>query len=189
MASTATSLYDLAAELLTVAAGILAATPSGAPAAKYVSQGPPAIDCPNQLTVHAGLVAYAQDLSRGGRDSAIIDPRFPVVPMVPLTITAMRCVSKQAMPSGGVQMRDPQLTAIQADAKVCYIDAWSLFNGLRRAQREGTLFAGYPCRKFDIGGVIPLAPEGGALGNMVTLEVQLDGYDADGVPPAFPVFP
>lgn len=181
MTSTATSLYDLAAELLAVASGILAATPSGVPAAKYVSQGPPAIDCPNQLTVHAGIVAYAQDLSRGGADG-IIDPRFPVVPMVPLTITAMRCASKQALPSGGAQLKLPQITAIQADAKVCYIDAWSLFNGLRRAQREGTLFAGYPCRKFDIGGCIPLAPEGGALGNMVTLEVQLDGYDAAGVP-------
>lgn len=179
MASTADSLYQVAVELLSRSAAILAATPAGAPTNQYVAHGPPAYDCCDSLIVHAGTLQYG-DFSRGATGSPRVDARFPVVPVVPLTITALRCVNQQAMPQGGVQIKPAQLASIAADAQKVYRDGWSLLCGIYKMQREQTLFAGYPCRVFEVDGVLPISPEGGCLGWSLDVHVQLDGFDPAG---------
>lgn len=179
MPSNADSLYGIAAELLASAAAILAGTAAGAPTNQYVAHGPPAYDCPDSLIVHAGPLQWG-DFSRGAQGSPRVDPKMFVVPVVPLTITALRCVNRQAMPSGGVAIRNAQLAAINADAQKVYADGWSLFIGINKRYRAGTLFAGYPCRVFEVDGALPVSPEGGALGWTLDVHVQLDGFDPPG---------
>jgi hypothetical protein len=84
------------------------------------------------------------------------------------------------MPQGGLQFHEPQVAAMLSDAQKVYEDGWSLFNGIRKLVNANTLFAGYPCRIWDISDTIPVAPEGGALGWMLTVRVQLDGFDPPG---------
>lgn len=180
MPSTSDSLFSIATELLARSTAILAGTPAGAPTNQYVAHGPPAYDCPDSLIVNVGTIAYGP-FSRGpSTGTAAPDPKSFVVPIVPLTVTLLRCVNRQAMPSGGVQVRPATLTAIQADAQIVYRDGWSLFCGLRKGYRDGTLFAGFPCRFYDMTGALPVAPEGGALGWTLDVLVQLDGFDPAG---------
>lgn len=181
MASNEDTLYDAATTLLAAAAQILAGTPAGAPTHRYVAHGPPAYDCPDSLIVHAGILQYG-DFKRGGMDafSSLRDPKMPVVPMVPLTITVLRCVNAQAMPAGGVAIRSPNLAKIAEDAEIVYRDGWSLFCGIHKLYRDGALFPGYPCRAFEIDGTIPVSPEGGALGWTMDVQVQLDGFTPPG---------
>lgn len=179
MASNSDSLYGIAAELLTRAAAILAGTPAGAPANQYVSQGPPAYDCCNLLTVHAGVLVYG-GFRRGADGTIQPDPRMHVVPTVPLTITVLRCANQQALPSGGLQIQNAKLAAINQDSQVVYRDGWCLFNGINKAQRDGSLFAGWPCRPFEIDGALPLSPDGGCLGWTLDVHVALNGFDPAG---------
>jgi hypothetical protein len=180
VASTADSLFAIAQELLAKSAAILAATPAGAPANQYVAHGPPAYDCPDSLIVNTGTIGYGPFARGPSTGTAAIDPKSFVVPVVPLTVTALRCVNQQAMPSGGVAIRPAKITAVQADAQVVYRDGWSLWCGLRKATRENTLFAGFPCRFYDMSGALPVSPEGGALGWAIDVVVQLDGFDPAG---------
>lgn len=169
------SLYGLAGELLTVAASILDTTPAKAPAVQFVCHGPPPYDCCGFVAVAAGPITYAAfsrgSITMGGRTA---DPRMPVDPNIALVVYVLRCASAQ--PQGGLQITLPQAAAISKDAEVAAADGWSLWNGLRNRQRAGTLFAGWPCRVFDIDNALPLAPDGGCLGWAVTLNVGLDGY-------------
>lgn len=177
MASNADSLYGIAAELLAKSAAILAALPAGAPKNQYVAHGPPAYDCPDSLIVNTGMLGYS-DYTRGL--NARTDPKMPLVLVAPLTLTVLRCVNQQAMPSGGVQIRPALLAAIQADAQKVYADGWALFVGINQAYQDGSLFAGHPCRPFEISGGLPVSPEGGALGWTLDVIVALDGYAVPG---------
>lgn len=179
MANTQDSLFTAASGLLAAGVAILAGTPAGAPKHQYVAHGLPAFDCPDSLIVSVGTLQYG-DFASGATDALTRDPRMHVVPIVPLTLIALRCVNAQAMPQGGVTLRNAQAAKIQADAEIVYRDGWSLFNGIHQMQRAGTLFAGYPCRAFEIDGVLPVSPEGGTLGWMLDVHVQLDGFDPPG---------
>lgn len=176
MPSTADSLYGIASELLATAVAILAGTAAGAPANQYVSHGPPAYDCPNTVAVNAGMIQYAPNLQKG--PGGIFDPRMDVQILVPLTITALRCAT--ALPQGGAVITLPTAAKINADAQMVYADGWSLFCGVRNANRDGTLFTHWPCRVLEIDSAIPIAPEGGVLGWSLTLHIQLDGFDPVG---------
>ncbi len=176
MPSTATSLYDLAAELLAASAAILATTTAGAPTVQYVSAGPPAYDCCDQLTVDVGIIGYGPfnaDVIAGDAYARLTED---VVTLVPLNVTHLRCAN--ARPSGGVKVTLPQVAKMTQDAQTVYEDGWVLWNGLRGAARSGSLFTGTPCRIFALSGANVIAPDGGCLGYAVSLVVELDGYSA-----------
>lgn len=177
--TSATSLYAIAAELLTRSAAILAGTAAGAPDTQFVSQGPPPYDCPNQLTVHAGIIQYG-NFRAGAEGTTIRDPKMHTVIMVPLTITALRCARPGALPQGGIEILNADPAQIQADAEAVYADGWSLFCGINKLYRDGSLFAGFPCRPFEVDAALPISPDGGMLGWALTLHVQLDGFDPPG---------
>lgn len=172
----ASSLYGIAAELLVKSAAILAGTPAGAPTNQYVSQGAPPYDCCDTLTVHCGVLGYSP--TTRGIPPGIVNPQMMVTPRVPLTVTALRCA--KANPQGGVVITLPTPSQINTDAQTVYGDGWSLFCGLTKANRDKTLFAGYPCREFEIIGATPVSPEGGCLGWVVDCRVELDGFDPAG---------
>jgi hypothetical protein len=172
------SLYEVALELLTASAAILATTSGGAPTNRLVVHGLPAFDCCDSLFVSVGTLSYDSLMRQppGGAPGSMRASQMPVVPIVPLTVTALRCVSRQAMPEGGLAIRAADADAIQTDARAVYADGWSLLCGLYHAHKDGSLFADYPCRVSEVGAVIPVAPEGGCLGWAVVVTVTLDGF-------------
>lgn len=173
----ASSLYGAAAELLAKSAAILDALPAKAPANQFVSHAPPAYDCCNTLTVHAGTIIYGA-FRRGAEGSVLNDPKMHVVPMIPLIVTVLRC--QNAQPQGGLEITLPTAAQMAADAQAVYADGWTLYCGLNTAFRDGSLFAGFPCRAFEIDGALPIAPQGGCLGWAIAVQVQLDGFDPVG---------
>lgn len=179
MTSTADSLYGIAAELLAKSVAILAATTAGAPANQYVSHGEPPYDCCDTLTVHVGMLRYGAFKLGADESTGVRDPKMPVVPVLPLVVTALRCM--RAMPQGGLQISLPTPAVMAADAQAVYSDGWSLFCGIGNAFRAGSLFAGYPCRPFEVDPALPVAPEGGCLGWTLTVQVALDGFDPPGM--------
>lgn len=175
----ASSVYALAVELLTASQQIIAATPGGPLTNAYISHGPPAYDCPDMLTVHVGVLQYAPQIRRQAPTAPPQpDPKMPVVLVVPLTITALRCA--HAVPDGSLELALPTGDATASDAEKVYADGWSLMNGIRKKILNGSLFPGHPCRIWDFDNVTPVAPEGGALGWMMNLYVALDGFDPVG---------
>lgn len=174
----ASSAYALAVELLQASQAIIAGTPGGAIDNAYISHGPPVYDCA-LLTVHAGVLQYAPSIRRGPPEGSVQpDPKMPVVLVVPLTITALRCAL--AVPQGGLEISLPTGDETASDAEKIYADGWSLMNGIRHRILADTLFPGYPCRIWDFDNVTPVAPEGGFYGWMMNLYVQLDGFDPPG---------
>lgn len=171
--TTRTSLYDLAAELLTEAAVILGTTTSGAPAIQYVSAGPPPLDCCGILTVHAGIITYGPFNAEFGLGDAFDQANRPVIPIVPLTISAFRCAT--AVPTGGASITLPAAAKMAADASVVYEDAWTLWNGLRQAITSDELFGG-SCKAYMSESATIVAPEGGCVGSVVTLVTELEGF-------------
>lgn len=178
MTTTASSLYDAANELLGKAKAILTAGANGAPAFCYVSHGPPPYDCCDMLTVHVGMIENDPDFLRTGTMGRHIDPKMPTVPRVPLTVTVLRC--QNALPGGGTQITMPTAAQMDADAKRVSDDGWTLFCGLHKAYRDGSLFTGYPCRPVEVGSALPVAPEGGCLGWAIAVMIELDGFDPAG---------
>lgn len=175
----AQSLYGLATDLLASAVAVLAGTPGGAPSTQYVSHGPPPFDCCDTVTVHVGTLTYAPGISRTApQGGAQADPKMPIVLVVPLTITALRC--QNAQPAGGLQITLPAASAMQADAQAVYADGWSLMCGIRKRILDNTLFPGHPCRIWDFDNVLPVSPEGGCLGWTMSLYVALDAFDPPG---------
>jgi hypothetical protein len=172
------SLYGIAAELLAKSAAILAGTAAGAPSNQYVSHGEPPYDCCDTLTVHVGMLRFGSFKLGADGSTGVRDPKMPVVPVVPLVVTALRCQRAQAQ--GGLQITLPSPSLMAADAATIMADGWSLFCGINNAQRAGSLFAGYPCRPFEVDPALPVAPEGGCLGWTLSVQVALDGFDPAG---------
>lgn len=174
MTSTATSLYDLASELLTQSAAILDTTTSKAPKIQYVSHAPPALDCCGLLTVHAGALTYGPFGNEQIIGDAFAQSNRPVVPIAPLYVSVFRCAT--AVPVGGAQITLPAAAKMAADALVTYTDVWTLWCGIRQQVERGALFAGFPCRPFMTDSVTLAAPQGGCIGWVVGVQVSLDGF-------------
>lgn len=168
------SLYALCDELLVAASQACELSRGGAMDRVYVSPGPPAWDCPNQLTVHAGGPAEA--------DTAPLQP--PLQPyhrvddgllmnMITLTITALRCA-----PSWGEapSTSTPSIEALEEAAKETLDDVWCIWNHVATRKRDGTLFPPKKTRELIFDQALPLLTEGGIAGWQMQMRVQLDGF-------------
>lgn len=170
--SSASSLYDLAAELLTHAQAATATTSAGAIGSAYVSISDPAYDCCPQLTVHARIgdkPAFAPNQAPGDATHRL---RGPSLNLFSFRVTLLRCV--KIVTPGGV----PAPSALNADAALAYEDGWVLWNYLAGRIRDGSLWAGFPCRDVSLGPLQPVNPQGGCAGWVLDLLVSLDGYAA-----------
>jgi len=166
----ASDLYDAAESLLAAAATAIAAGGNVAPAVQYVSAGPPAIDCCDQLTVHVQL--HVQVAMREAGSQAIPQSR-PAVQMATFVVTAMRCYP---IVEGGVQLRVPDGQKLDAAARVVYLDGWALWNGVRTLIRTDRLFPGRWCRSVDTGPMTPMPTQGGCAGWQLPVLAEVDGY-------------
>ena len=164
-----TDLFDLELTFLSACEDALDTIPGsapgfgGSPARSFVSPGPPALDCPDQLTVHTGPI-------NDGRTSGPVPsaPKFKIN-HVTLVATVARCV-----PIWDGQ-NPPTPAAQQAAAEQIEYDKWAMWNHLFNRWQEGLLFS--RCGDVVWVGIQPLTNSGGIGGFTLTVRVSLDGYE------------
>lgn len=171
--STATSLFDVAAELLAAAQAGAATTSGGMFPIGYVSLAAPAFDCCPALIVHVDRFGHEP----AGGDAARLGPLHRLVQnaaviVVDLTVTMIRCVP---IVGAGAEVVLPSVPALAASAAETYQDAWAIRNHLASEHRANRLLPGL-CREVEIGTATPVNPQGGCGGWLLPVRVQLDGY-------------
>jgi hypothetical protein len=170
-------LYDLCSDYLAACEQAVATTDGGAIARSFVSPGPAAIDCPDQLAVWSGgpleadTAPLSPPLQLGRRASP--GESGHAVHLVNLTCLVTRCAP--TVKSGG-EMPNP--AELEAAGKQHLQDVWAIWNVVRALYRAGAVFTrddGIQ-RELFFDGAIPLLPQGTAMGWQVPIRVQIDGY-------------
>lgn len=164
-------LFGMALELLQRSNDALATTPAGAIDRALVSVGEPAFDCCPQLSVH--WITIDKDVA--SPNQAPLDRlhrlRGGSINVTSWAVNVIRCV-----PGVAELGRLPTATELTASSEEIFADGWALWNELQRDLKDGTLWAGFPCRELWISPMIPIAPQGNCAGIRFLLQAQLDGY-------------
>lgn len=168
----ARDLFTAANEYLVACHEALATTQEGAPTRYFISPGPPAWDCPDQLTVHVGGPSVADTLPQGVLDPGHRATVTGQVNLVVLTATILRCA-----PTVDDDGNFPTPQQLDAASTVLLDDLWAIWNYVRSAKTNDALF---PPRERELiqDPAIALAPQGGIAGWQITVRVQLGGYQA-----------
>jgi hypothetical protein len=139
----------------------------GAPARAYVSPGLPALDCCDQLTVHAQQISD-KPISPGGLQAG--KKCAARLAEVALVVTITRCI-----PIMG-DSEDWPLPVVMDDAAAQLdADAWALWEYLYFLVCSEALFS--LCKEVFWDGLTALVPQGGCGGWVMNLRVTLDGYE------------
>lgn len=164
----ATTLYDMAAELLAAAAAALATTASGAPGRQYVSISSPAYDC-EQLTVHYAIADKAPFNPAAGAGHHRLAGGS--VNLVGFDVTVLRCV-----PVLDGSTNPPSPAELEAAALVHGVDGWTLWNYLQSRLRDDSLWGLWPCGELQMSPMLPINPQGGFAGTVLRLSARVDGF-------------
>lgn len=163
--------FDALEAFFKVCVTALADTPAGAPACAYISEGPALWDdCPC-LIVAAGGPAVADTfplqpvLGPGHRAELGIQ-----VNLVAMTATILRCATKIGEYGDLPQPSDHSVVAQQTTA-----DIWAIWNHVRQAKKDGTLFPPKERELFADAAALQ-NQEGGCVGWALTIRAELDGY-------------
>lgn len=170
--STATSLYELASELLGFCAAALDEFTPGAPARQYVAMGAPVFDC-EQLTVHVYQVGEAST-SPGATplDRFARAVKVPRINLAFLVVTIARdCYPG---PTGRNLDQPPEASALNAAAELIMRDGWLLWNAIPAALAAGELWGA--CHFTGWEPLQPIPPSGRIAGWTQGLQVELDGF-------------
>lgn len=169
-------LADAAAELLLGVKAILVAGGREVPDRNFIAYEEPALDCCDQLTVHANLAA-----------PAAVGPQTPLarelsgmrVSLITFVVTLTRCV-----PQMDAQGNAPTAAAINGSAFGLYADAWTMWCGLDNAMRrkEPPLFAG-PCRPRMLDEIRAVPEQGSCAGWRVEMRASLNDDPQLGIGP------
>lgn len=162
-------LFDLCEEYLEACVSALG---SDVPDRRFVNYGPPAWDCPEQLTVHAGGPVVADTLPlQPSLEPAHRAAVQGMVNMVSLTATILRCVPMIEEDGDAPSPQDIEVASRQTCS-----DVWAIWNWLVSKKADGTLFPPRESRELFIDPAVAVNPQGGAAGWQITVRVQLDGY-------------
>lgn len=123
------------------------------------------------------LVVYCSGITTpptepGGAPVNVSQARFAVLNRVTFGVLHARCIESW---DGGVNGAPPDDDDVTRDAQTVMTDIWLLFHALRWAQRRGELFD--KCAGYEILGAAPLSTQGGVAGWLLTLTVDLYGFD------------
>jgi hypothetical protein len=162
----ADDLQTLAENVLTAAETILDTNGNEPIERAFVSHGPPALDCCNQLAVHVAQIGEAATQATNVLQAGLRH-NFARVNLTTLMITVTRC--HPTLDDGGTP---PTPDELNDAAAMLNADAWSLWNGLYRMQDD--LFAACDLVFFD--GIVPLPPQGGCAGYVMAIRFELPGY-------------
>ena len=149
---------------------ILAPGLEGAPERAFVSPGRPALDCCDQLAVHA-QTGTAGDTAPGGLAAG---RRLEgMLNHVRLITTITRCV--QDSRRGATLDEAPLPADLEATAAQTNADVWALWNHIYNAWRSGHFRS--LCDEVFFDGAIALPQEGGCAGWVLTMRFSFGGYE------------
>jgi hypothetical protein len=181
-----TDLYDLCDVVLQVAADSLDTIPTddpqlvGAPTRQFVAPGLPEVECcgrGNGIAVQGQLSVHNQTLQEEGTNP--LSPPLAVSQrpgktgrVVSSTIVIMiaRC-----SPTGNMRT-PPTVAQWQLSARQTNADAWAIWNGIWRAQRDYDAFAPW-CDGVFFDPSSSLPPQGGCVGTVFVLRPVMQGYN------------
>lgn len=167
MASTITSLTDLAELLLTTSEVSLAATTAGTPALSYISPSSPAFDCCPALIVHVqGLSEEVTSPTSPVAATGMRD-RYARIILAQLVISALRCAPRVQV-DGSVLTTDIEAAAVEVQE-----DAWALWNGITCAIKNGTFQD--LCSIVHLDRAMPISEQGGCVGWQFILRTAIGG--------------
>ena len=167
MASTVTSLYDLAAALLVEAEAALATTAAGTPGTVYLAPGPPAFDCCPALIVNVAALSEEPTSPNAPIPATGQRDRYGRIILATLVITALRCAPK-VQKDGTVLVADNEAVTLEV-----LEDAWALWNSITCAIKNGT-FEGL-CNYVHIQSSQSVQEQGGCVGWQFTLRAEIGG--------------
>lgn len=136
----------------------------GSPERFFIAPGQPVYDCCPQLSVHVGPV------SEGVSAPPVPTASYARVNRVTLVATIIRCLPGPDKSGNPPSAEDQQDSAIQIHA-----DRWALWNHIWNMQRAGLIFQ--RCGDVIWDGIVPVIPQGGCGGSVLTLRVSYDGYE------------
>lgn len=179
--SDALAAYDLAVDLLAVAADALDTLPlldpdlRGAPTHQYVSAGLPAIDC-EQVSAHVPALYEAGTWTPQGPASLaeVARIRLGQVSEVAVAIIVARCVVGPQESGSTIVL--PSVAQLEADGKQVSADGWAIWQGLQTARRNGRLG---DCASMMINPAVALNPSGNFAGWTLTVQKPVDGYTVE----------
>jgi len=135
----------------------------GAPERRYISPGQSADDCCPQLTVWAQSVIESPRTPGAATGKSAITGQINTINVIARII---RCVETKGDP--------PPVASLAASAEQINADGWALWNSLYNDVRAGTLFS--MCSEVFWDGLRSITPSGGCGGWVLSLRVELDGY-------------
>ena len=161
-----TDLQTLALQVLAKAEEILATTSNGPPAFAYVTHGPPVLDCCNQLAVNVAAI---------GQEASVAVEPGQAAKIGRINLTTMNVTQTRCWPAGLTPTRPPWTSEQQAAAAGLNEDGWALWCGLYWAVRTGALMQACDHVFFD--GLVPIEPQGGCVGWLISIRFELGGYN------------
>jgi hypothetical protein len=173
VANTVSSLYDLAAEVLTVSQDCLATTAAGTPAISYVSPATPAFDCCPALIVHVQSLTEetTSPLSPAPATGARAGS-FGRINLAQLVVSALRCAPR-LQNDGSVLVADKQAVALEV-----LEDGWALWCGFAHAIQCGSFQGLCSDVHFDRGQSIN--EQGGCVGWQFNFRAMIEGIPNPG---------
>lgn len=166
--STISTLTEYAHDVKDVCLLSLAGTIGGIPETAEVTASAPSYDCCPSLYVHISALREAPTSPLGPPEATAMRTKFGNVILVTYVITVIRCA---ANPSGVNNL--PTSAAIEAVAAEVLEDGWALWNGLRHALEDGTIFDG--CLGVHFDGGAPVQEQGGCVGWIFTIRASIPG--------------
>jgi hypothetical protein len=144
------AIYLRASELLTYAAGLLTGIDR-----QYVALATPALDCPDQLTVHVtGLARQAAGSAPLPDYAHGLATQEATVNVAAYAITVVRCI-----PRSTVIGSPPLPSDYEAASEQLLTDLWLLWKGIPAGIRDRLLWAG--CEQITLGAATPIIESGG----------------------------
>lgn len=167
-ASTVSTLTDYALDVKTVCEAALATTLQGTPEISQLVPSGPVFDCCPALYVEVPFLREAPTSPLSPPEASALRSKFGNVILATYVITVVRCA---ANPTTGRTM--PTVTQIEAVAAQVLEDAFALWNGVRHAVEDGTLFDG--CLGVHFDGIVPIPEQGGCVGRQMTIRASIPG--------------
>jgi hypothetical protein len=165
----ATDLNTLLQAVLTGAEAALDEIPgfapglSGAPERTFVSAGQPSLDCCDQLSVNAATIREGAT-EPGGLGAGTRHRQNFRINHVGAQVWITRCLDSNDP--------IPQISAIEALAEQVNADGWALWNYLFRSADLVSV-----CDGLFMDALTPLQPSGGCSGWLLSMRLQLAGYE------------
>jgi hypothetical protein len=165
--STVTTLTEYAHAVLAVAETALATTTAGVPDRSYVSPAAPVFDCCPMLTVHIPAMAEAGTAPVVPVEAPARRGQYGNIILVTYVVTTLRCA-----PSIEGNLL-PSVVDMEAAAAEVLEDGWAIWNGIRHAVQDGTLFT--DCLGVHFDGGRSVSEQGGCVGWQHTIRAQIPG--------------